>query len=179
MTMQHRKSEWIGRELIRLCHAGLDSRTLRIEIMKRLRTIIPIDLSFFSTIDPATLLFTGAVVDEILERASPQFLENEFLQDDVNKCAWMARSNTPVVNLVQSTQGQLERSHRYREILTPLTLGDELRAVLIANGACWGFMCLHRDQSGPPFTSAEVAYLARLTLHLAAVGVKCPRGRSP
>ncbi len=165
--MQQRRAEQIRRELIRLCHAGLDSRTLRIEIMKRLRTVIPIDLSFFSTTDPATLLFTGAVVDEILERASPQFIENEFLQDDVNKCAWMARSNTPVVNLVQATQGELERSQRYREILTPLALGDELRAVLIANGACWGFMCMHRDRSRPPFTLAEAAFLARLTPHFA------------
>ena len=167
MTVQQPGAERIRRELIRLCHAGLDSRALRIEIMKRLRTVIPVDVSFFSTIDPATLLFTGAVMDEILERASSQFLANEFLQDDVNKCAWMARSNTPVANLVQATQGELGRSQRYREILTPLALGDELRAVLIANGACWGFMCLHRDQSGPPFTPAEAAYLARLTPHFA------------
>jgi DNA-binding CsgD family transcriptional regulator len=167
MTMQQPRAERIKHELIRLCHAGLDSRTLRIEIMKRLRTVIPIDLSFFSTIDPATLLFTGAVMDEILERASPQFLANEFLQEDVNKCAWMARSNTSVVNLVQATQGKLEQSQRHREILTPLALGDELRAVLITNGACWGFMCLHRDQSGPHFTLAEAAYLARLTPHFA------------
>jgi DNA-binding CsgD family transcriptional regulator len=165
--MQQQRAERIRQELIRLCHAGLDSRTLRIEIMKRLKTVIPIDLSFFSTIDPATLLFTGAVVDEILERASPLFIENEYLKDDLNKCAWMARSNTPVVNLVQATQGELERSQRYREILTPLALGDELRAILIVNGTCWGFMCMHRDQAGPPFTLAEAAYLARLTPHFA------------
>ncbi len=77
--MQQRRAEQVRRELIRLCHAGLDSRTLRIECMKQLRTVIPIDLSFFSTLDPATLLFTGAVVDEILQRATPQFIENEFL----------------------------------------------------------------------------------------------------
>jgi len=165
--MQQRRAEQVRRELIRLCHAGLDSRTLRIESMKRLRTVIPIDLSFFTTVDPATLLFTGAVVDEILQRATPQFIENEFFQDDVNKCAWMARSNTSVVNLIQATQGELEQSQRYREILAPLALGDELRAVLITGGACWGFMCLHRDQSRPQFTLTEAAYLARLTPHLA------------
>ncbi len=165
--MQQRRAEQTRRELIRLCHAGLDSRTPRVEIMKRLRTVIPIDLSFFTTVDPATLLFTGAVLDDMLMRASPQFIENEFLQNDVNKLAWMARSNTPVVNLVQATQGELERSQRYREILAPLALGDELRAVLITGGTCWGFMCMHRDQSSPHFTLAEAAYLARLTPHLA------------
>ena len=165
--MQQARAEHTRHELIRLCHAGLDSRTLRIEILKRLRIVIPIDLSAFSLTDPATLLFTGAVVDDILMRASPQLLENEFLQDDVNKCAWMVKSNTPVVNLVQATGGELERSQRYREILAPLALGDELRAVLITGGTCWGFMCLHRDQGSPHFTLAEAAYLARLTPHFA------------
>jgi len=165
--MQQRKAEQTRRELIRLCHAGLDSRALRIEIMKRLQMVIPIDVSFFSTIDPATLLFTGAVVDDMLMRASPQFFENEFLQNDVNKCAWMARSNTPVVNLVQATRGELEQSQRYREILAPLALGDELRAVLLTGGTCWGFLCLHRDHSSPHFTLTEAAYLARLTPHFA------------
>jgi DNA-binding CsgD family transcriptional regulator len=165
--MQQQRAERTRHEIIRLCHAGLDSRTLRIEIMKRLQTVLPIDLSFFSTTDPATLLFTGAVVDDILQRATPQFLENEFLQDDVNKCAWMVRSNTSVVNLVEATAGELERSQRYREILAPLALGDELRAVLITGGSCWGFMCLHREQSSPHFTLAEAAYLARLAPHFA------------
>jgi DNA-binding CsgD family transcriptional regulator len=165
--MQQRRAEQIRREIIRLCHAGLDSRTLRIEIIKLLRTVIPIDASFFSTTDPATLLFTGAVVDDILMRATPLFIENEFLQNDVNKLVWMTKSNTSVINLVQATHGELERSQRYREILAPLALGDELRAVLITGGTCWGFVCLHRDQSSLHFTLTEAAYLARLTPHLA------------
>ncbi len=165
--MQRQRAEQIRRELIRLCHAGLDSHTLRLEIMKHLRTVIPIDLSFFGTSDPATLLFTGAVADKIIEHAIPQFKANEVFQDDVNKFVLMAKSNTPVVNLAQATQGELERSQRYREILYPLALGDELRAALIIGGTCWGFMCMHRDQSSPHFTLTEAAYLARLTPHFA------------
>ena len=165
--MQQPRAEQIRRELIRLCHAGLDSRTLRIEIMKRLQTVIPIDLSCFTTTDPATLLLTGVVGDDTLLRAAHQILENEYLQTDVNKLAWMVKSNTSVMNLVQATQGELERSQRYREILTPLSLGDELRAVLITGNACWGFMCMHRDLASSHFTLAEAAYLARLTPHFA------------
>src|SRR5437764_8339694 len=96
MTMQQQSAERVRREIIRLCHGGLDSQTLRIEIIKQLRKVIPIDVFFFTTADPATLLFTGAVVDEILQHVTPQFLENEFLQDDVNKFSWLARSATPV-----------------------------------------------------------------------------------
>ncbi len=165
--MEQRRAEYVRREIIRLCHAGLDSYTLRVETIKQLRKVIPIDVSFFATADPATLLFTGAVQDEILGHVTAQFLENEFLRDDVNKFVWLARNTPPVGGLVQATGQDLERSPRSREILTPLGLGDELRAALITGGACWGFMCLHRDRSSPPFTAGEAAFLARLTPHLA------------
>ncbi len=165
--MQQQSAERVRREIIRLCHAGLDSRTLRIELIKRLRKVIPIDVFFFTTADPATLLFTGVMVDEVLERATPQFIENEFLKDDVNKFSWLARSTTPVGSLIQATQRELEQSPRYREILAPLALGDELRAALMTSGVCWGFLCLHRDRSSPHFTAAEAAFIGRLTPHIA------------
>ena len=165
--MHQQSAERVRREIIRLCHTGLDSQTLRLEIIKQLRKVIPIDVFFFTTADPATLLFTGAVVDEILERATPQFLENEFLQDDVNKFSRLARSATPVGSLIQATQRELEQSPRYQEILAPLALGDELRAALITSGVCWGFLCLHRDRSGSHFTAAEAAFIGRLAPHIA------------
>jgi DNA-binding CsgD family transcriptional regulator len=165
--MQQQSAEQVRRDIIRLCHLGLDSRTLRVEIIKRLRKVIPIDVSFFTTVDPATLLFTGAVVDEILARVTPQFIENEFLHEDVNKFSWLARSSITVSGLVQVTSQEVERSPRYREILAPLALGDELRAALITSGVCWGFLCLHRDRSSPHFTPAEVAFIGRLTPHMA------------
>ena len=165
--MQRQRAEQVRQDIIRRCHAGLNSRTLRIEVVKRLRAVIPFDVSFFPTADPATLLFTGAVSDEILARATPQFIENEFFCDDVNKFVWLARHKQGVNGLVQATEHKMERSPRYREILAPLALGDELRAALITGGTCWGFMCLHREQSSPHFTAAEAAFLARLTPHIA------------
>jgi DNA-binding CsgD family transcriptional regulator len=136
-------------------------------MIKRLRKVISIDVFFFSTADPATLLFTGAVIDEILDRVTPQFLENEFLQGDVNKFSQLARSATQVGSLIQATQGDLEQSPRYREILAPLALGDELRVALMTSGVCWGFLCLHRDRSSPHFTTAEAAFIGRLAPHIA------------
>lgn len=167
MTLKQLGAERIRREIIRLCQAGFDSRTLRIETMKQLRKALPIDVSFFATADPATLLFTDVIADDMLAKATPHFIENEFLQDDLNKFTWLASGVQPVGGLVQMTHQQLEHSRRYREILAPLGLGDELRAALITRDVCWGFLCLHRDQSSPPFTPAEAAFLQRLTPHLA------------
>ena len=50
-------------EMMRLCHSSVDARTLRTELLERLRTVIPFDGSFFSTTDPATLLFTSSLLD--------------------------------------------------------------------------------------------------------------------
>src|SRR3712207_9314681 len=90
-----RSAERIRQEIIRLCHAGLDSRTFRVETIRQLRKLIPVDVSFFATADPATLLFTSAVVDDVLALATSQFLENEFLKDDSVKFARLARGRSP------------------------------------------------------------------------------------
>jgi DNA-binding CsgD family transcriptional regulator len=162
-----RSAERVRKEIIRLSHAGLDSRTFRVEAVKQLRKAIPVDVSFFATADPATLLFTSAVVDDVLARATDAFLENEFLRDDSVKFVNLTRATSPVDSLGVATGGELVRSPRYEEILEPMDLGDELRAALKVGSKCWGFMCLHRERSSPNFTPAEAALLARLTPHLA------------
>src|ERR687894_3119697 len=162
-----RSAERVRQEIVRLSHAGLDARTFGIETVKQLRKAIPTDVSFFATADPATLLFTSAVRDEVLARATSQFLEREFLQDDPVKFARLARGRSPVESLGMATKGELARSPRYHELLAPMDLGDELRAALMVGSKCWGFMCLHRERSSPNFTPAEAAFLAKLTPHLA------------
>ena len=167
-TMERGKSaERVRQEIIRLAHAGLNSRTFRVEAVKQLRKAIPTDVSFFATADPATLLFTSAVRDDVLARATAHFLEREFLKDDPIKFTRLARDRSPVNSLSMATKGELAHSPRYQEILAPLELGDELRAALMVGSKCWGFMCLHRERSSPNFTPAEAVLLARLAPHLA------------
>src|SRR5918997_70080 len=102
-------AERIRQEVIRLCHAGLNSRTFRVEAVRCLRKAIPVDASFFATADPATLLFTSAVVDDVLARATSQFLENEFLKDDSVKFTRLAGGSSPVDSLSVATKGELAR----------------------------------------------------------------------
>jgi DNA-binding CsgD family transcriptional regulator len=162
-----RSAERVRQEIVRLSHAGLDSRTFRVEAVKQLRKAIPVDVSFFATADPATLLFTNAVVDDVLAQATGEFLENEFLRDDSVKFTSLARAASPVDSLGAATGGELVRSPRYQEILGPMDLGDELRAALKVGSKCWGFMCLHRERTSPNFTPAEAALLARLAPQMA------------
>src|SRR5438067_1479792 len=50
-----RQAERVRGDILRLCHGGLDSRRLRIEVIRQLRRVVPIDASFFATTDPATV----------------------------------------------------------------------------------------------------------------------------
>ena len=157
--------------IIRLCQAGLDSQTLQVEVLRRLRRIIPVDAAFCATVDPATLLFTGSITEEIPASVTPAFLSNEFLQDDVTKFVHLARSARPVQSLYQATHDEPDRSPRYRDILAPIGFGDELRAALRVGSVTWGVMCLHRDLTGSGFTPAELTMLERIVPHL-AVGLR-------
>jgi hypothetical protein len=131
-------AERARRAIVRLCHAGLDGPTLTRDLVRHLHRAIGIDAFFCATADPATVLFTGAVRDELSDDSIPRFLANEFLQDDVNKFATLARSRDPVNSLYLATGGDYRRSPRFRDILEPMGLGDELRASLTVDGSCWG-----------------------------------------
>ena len=129
--------------------------------------MLSVDAAFFATIDPMTLLFTSAAADEPLGAATPLFLENEFGREDVNKFAALAESADPVASLDLVTGGLRPASARYREIMGPLGLGDELRAALVGRNGCWGALCLHREDASHGFDAREVDLIRRISPHLA------------
>ena len=141
---------------------GLDSTAFRTETLRRLRALVSIDAAFFATVDPATVLFTSALAEEPLGAATPLFLDNEYGHDDVNKFASLASSHDQVGSLDQATRGDRASSSRYRDVLAPLGLGDELRIALLAGGECWGVLCLHRADSSLGFSEDEVDLVRRL-----------------
>jgi DNA-binding CsgD family transcriptional regulator len=152
--------------IVGVCRSGLAPEALRDRVLPRLRRAVPFDAAFWTTVDPITLLFTQPHQQEIPPETIPYFIQNEFLEEDVNKWTTLARERLGVRTLAQATDGDMDASPRYRELFRSLGLGDELRAVLRVGGACWGYVCLHRE-AGAPFTSEEVAYVHRLGPHLA------------
>jgi DNA-binding CsgD family transcriptional regulator len=153
--------------LISRCYSGLDAAGLREEALRRLRRMLPVDAAFFATVDPITLLFTSAAADGPLDAASSLFLENEFGREDVNKFAALAESADPVASLDRATRGQRVASARYREIMGPLGLGDELRAALVTKNGCWGVLCLHREDASRGFDAREIDLIRRVSPHVA------------
>lgn len=153
-------------ELVARCHVGLDARALQSEFVERLGRILPLDAVFCASADPATLLPTGAFLQEIPSESALRFLTNEFLEDDVNKFRTLASRQFPVDWLDRATGNHRPASARYREIMAPLGLGDELRAAFRSGGQCWGFLCLHREDTTLGFTAAEARIIARLAPHV-------------
>ena len=158
--------ENLTRAIEELCRAGLAPAALRDQVLPRLRRAVPFDAAFWSTADPGTLLFTAPHQEEIPPHTVAAFLENEFSAGDVNSFASLARDPGGVRTLAQATGGDLDASPRHRDILRPLGLGDELRAALRAGGACWGFLCLHRE-AGAAFGAHVADYVRRLAPRLA------------
>ena len=154
-------------DLVRRCYAGLDAAAFRAEAVRSLHALLSLDAVFFATADPATLLFTSALAEEPLAAATARFLDNEFGHTDVNKFQSLATGARRVATLDAATSGQRIGSARYREIMAPLGLGDELRAALVTPAGCWGYLCLHRADSPHGFTPAEVRLIGRLAPHLA------------
>jgi DNA-binding CsgD family transcriptional regulator len=149
------------------CRSGMDADALRAAVIPRLRQVVPIDAFWWAAADPATLLFTRAYGEELPQDSGPYFVENEFLQEDVNKWTDLAHDAPGVGTLLRATDGHPERSARYRDIFAPLGLQDELRAVLRVGGACWGYLCLHREAAGASFSSEEVRFVQRIAPHVA------------
>jgi len=153
-------------DLVRRCYAGLDGPALQAEAVRLIHALLSVEAVFFATADPASLLFTGAAAEDPLAGATARFLDNEFGRDDVNKFASLAVGARHVATLDTATCGQRTASARFREIMSPLGLGDELRAALVTPAGCWGYLCLHRADSPHGFTPAEVRLIGRLAPHL-------------
>ncbi len=123
--------------------------------MAALRRAMTIDAAFFATADPETLLFTGAHSEDPLIAMAPMFLDNELSGHDVNTFPELVRAPGHVRSLDTATHSTWGESARYRDIMRPFGLGDELRAALVVGGHCWGYLCLHREDGALGFTAAE------------------------
>ena len=129
---------------------------------------VPFDGICLLTIDPATLLPTGEIVEDGLPAAAMiRLTEIELREPDFNKFTALARADQPTASLSGATAGDLDRSLRQRELRRPSGFADELRAVLSGTGGTWGALTLLREAKSPHFTPAEVRFVASLAGALA------------
>lgn len=129
---------------------------------------VPFDGICLLTIDPATLLPTGEIVEDGLPAAAMiRLTEIELREPDFNKFTALARAHQPTASLSGATAGDLDQSLRQREVRRPSGFADELRAVLSGTTGTWGALTLLREAKRPHFTPAEVRFVASLAGALA------------
>lgn len=153
------------REIIRLAHGGHDVPAFLGQIAQVLRKSIPYEAGCWHALDPATLIETtyGAIN---LPLENPLAAEIEYLHDDYNQFAALARSPRHSGILSAATEGVPERSRRYREIIRPFGLHGELRTTFVSGGNAWGSICLLRDRHARDFVPEEVSFLEAVSAHV-------------
>ena len=154
--------------IARVCRSGLEPAALRAAVLPRLLKAVPIDALWWATADPLTLLFSDAYAEQLPTDSGPFFVQNEFIDHDVNRWTELASSAAGVGTLMRATDGRPEHSARFRDLFGPLGLQDELRVALRVDNRCWGYMCLHRATASAVFSSEEARFLAKVAPHLAA-----------
>jgi DNA-binding CsgD family transcriptional regulator len=161
--------EHVRNDVVSLAHRSLGVRDFSLAAARALRRAVPFDGVCVLTIDPATLLPTGHVIENGLPDAVlPRYAEIEIREPDFNKFTALARKPQPAASLSEATGGQLDRSRRHRELRRPNGFGgDELRAAFVSDSGTWGGMVLLRESRSTDFTQADTELLASLARHLA------------
>jgi DNA-binding CsgD family transcriptional regulator len=162
----------------RLCYAGLDAPTLHERAIAQLRRAVPFEGYCAHDTDPASSLPMRQYLDPPDEPKGREFLEQVAFADDVNGFDWMLRTRRRVALLSEATDGHLERSLRYREVLAPQGFGFDLRCVYALGETAWGGISALRERGRPDFTGRAAALIGRLAPHLAA-GLKAAMVRAP
>ena len=155
-------------DIVRLSHSGLGVREFSLAAAQILRRIVPFDGVCVMTMDPATLLPTGHVIENGLpDETTPRLAEIESMEPDFNKFTELARGRIPAATLSEATGGVLDRSLRHRELRRPNGFEDELRAALTSDGGTWGGIVLMHEAGRAHFDPADARLLASLGRHLA------------
>ena len=102
-------------------------------------------------VDPDTLLMSRGIGHNDWARELPRLNVDDAGTADVNSLVVLARSRDHAAALRAATGGDLARSSRWREILSPYGVGDELRAAAVDEYGCWGDILLWRDSDDRPF----------------------------
>lgn len=181
MAFRAWSSERLADELTRLGARALPPEAYFHEVSARLQRAVPSQANCWHTLDPQTHLLTGDAPAELIERgvfsaaaapaAGQVIVNSEYLVDDVNTFAALARRRTTVGILSQATRGRPQRSARYRELLAPAGIPYEMRAAFVVRGRAWGAVHMARSADGPDFGAGDARVLARVTT-LVADGIR-------
>jgi DNA-binding CsgD family transcriptional regulator len=152
--------EALFRSVKRLCHAGLDSVTLRREVAARMVPQLGFDAHAFSTCDPDTGLMTHTVAEGVPSALARRYLEELY----PHHCACLTM-DLPRVGI-----GVYTGAHDTPAMRAEVEAGGihwQLHASFVAGNRLWGTWCLMRERGAELTDARGRALLERLVPHLA------------
>jgi DNA-binding CsgD family transcriptional regulator len=160
LTMRREDLRRLRRDIADLADSGLDWVTFASRAGEELRRVVPFDRTCWHPVDPGTTLFTGSLVHNMTCDGA-WLAHHEYVVEDVNKWAFLARSGYRAGSLSRATHGNLSLSARYRS--GGASIADELRGSFVVDGGYWGAAGFLRDPGQPWFDDDEVRLLASLS----------------
>lgn len=136
---------------------GADMAEVLRETIAALHVVTRFSWATVMTVDPRTLLPTGAIVEGFAPSDCVPFWENELLKPGFNTFVDLARRRDPVATLWDATDGDLTRSAMYTDMYAPIGVADELRAAFVSGTTCWGVAVLVRAEADGTFGDADQA----------------------
>lgn len=155
--------------LARLARARMDNDVFRWEAADVLRRAIGFDTWCWVLLDPASGLPTRyTATNPVIGHNQRRFFPLD-LQSRAACPAAPGRTRPAEVSVLSTvTGGALDRDPVWREMLGPGGLGDQLGAHLAADGVCWAYLTLYRDEGRAWFSAGDAALVASVAPLLAA-----------
>jgi DNA-binding CsgD family transcriptional regulator len=145
---------WV-RKVEQISRQAVDDRTLRTLLLDAVRRDVGFDAYAWVMTDPDSAVGTSPLAEIPDMTRLPQLVRAKYLTD-VNR--W-TRLEDRFVSLHDTTDGDLERSLVWREVLRSYDVTDVASAVFRDRFGCWAFLDLWRMGPSEPFPAAELARL--------------------
>ena len=154
--------------LERLCAEPLDHVELQTRAGELLGGAVPFDVIVMATIDPSTMLETSCLPIGIPYDAEREKHIMHLEHTSGDPLSYVEVANRPErAAALRAEVNDLGTVRRYTELLAPLGVSDELRAMFVTDGHCWGCATIYRADEQRPFTADEVDILTGVSGTLA------------
>ena len=133
-----------------------DLRALRALLLNEIGRNVAFDAYAWLLTDPETEVGSDPLADVPCLPDLPRLIRLKY-STETNR--WTRLATPPVGRLHRDTDGRLERSLVWRELLSDHDVADVASIVFRDRFGCWGFLDLWRIGSGRVFTDREAEYL--------------------
>lgn len=154
----------VRHDAVRAARAARTAEEMFAGVIAAVSPVLRSDVWAGITVDPWTLMNTGGNYrDAVPGQLMPRMIDIEYREGDVNSLPDLARRPVPVGLLRREISGPPEHSPRYRDIIGPLGLEDELRVLLRDSRGAWGAIIIGVGDGPPigPDALALAAFLSR------------------